>query len=105
MAESPIDGALQERGLTRRIATVVGGFAIAVSLARGSDLIASVPEKHTGNLCLGMHTFALPVPTPRFTVSLLWHPRQDADAAHRWLRECLRDVCSGSAGKRANAKQ
>jgi hypothetical protein len=41
-----------------------------------------------------MHSFALPVAIPEFTVSLLWHPRLDADGAHRWLRACIRDVCT-----------
>jgi len=27
-------------------------------------------------------------------VSMLWHPRLDADLAHRWLRGCLREVCA-----------
>jgi hypothetical protein len=33
---------------------IVGGFAAALALARASDLIASVPERHTGNLRAGM---------------------------------------------------
>ena len=70
------------------------GFATAVALARGSDLIATVPERHTGNLRAGMHSFALPVTTPEFTVSMLWHPRLDADPAHRWLRGLVCDVCA-----------
>jgi len=41
-----------------------------------------------------MHTFALPFPTPEVTVSLLWHVRLDADAAHRWLRGRVLDVCA-----------
>jgi len=89
-----IDEALQSLGLERVIATVVGGFATAVALARGSELIASVPERHTGNLRLGMHSFTLPFAMPEFTVSMLWHPRLDADPAHRWLRECVRDICA-----------
>jgi DNA-binding transcriptional LysR family regulator len=52
-----------------------------------------VPERHTTNLRLGMHTFALPVSVEEMTVSLLWHPRLDADPAHRWLRECVVAVC------------
>ena len=56
------------------------------------NLIASVPERHTGNLRAAMHSFTLPVSTPEFTVSMLWHPRLDADLAHRWLRECVRDA-------------
>jgi DNA-binding transcriptional LysR family regulator len=91
----PIDEALSPLGLERQIATIVGGFSTALALARATDLIASVPERHTGNLRAGMHTFGLPVATPEVTISLLWHPRQDADPAHRWLRGCVRDVCAG----------
>lgn len=90
----PIDDALKPLGLQREIATIVSGFATAVALARDSDFIASVPERHTASLRTGMHSFALPVIMPEFTVSMLWHPRLDADAAHRWLRDQVRAVCS-----------
>ncbi|MBK7473607.1 MAG: LysR family transcriptional regulator [Betaproteobacteria bacterium] len=89
-----IDEALGSLGLERQIATIVGGFATALALARASDLIASVPERHTGNLRAGMHSFPLPVATKEITVSMLWHPRLDADPAHRWLRGHVRDVCA-----------
>ena len=85
---------------------IVGGFSTALALARATDLIASVPERHTGSLRAGMHSFPLPVPMPEITVSLLWHPRLDADPAHRWLRGCVREVCaeqltkSSTRGKR-----
>jgi DNA-binding transcriptional LysR family regulator len=90
--KGPIDEALKPLGLEREIATIVGAFSTALALARASDLIASVPEKHTGNLRVGMHSFPLPVSIPKVTVSLLWHPREDADPAHRWLRGCVREV-------------
>lgn len=92
--KGPIDEALKPLGLEREIATIVGGFSTALALARASDLIASVPERHTGSLRVGLHSFALPVPAPEVTVSLLWHPRLDADPAHRWLRGCVRDACA-----------
>jgi DNA-binding transcriptional LysR family regulator len=94
LGEGPIDKALKALGLEREVATIVGGFSTALALARGSELIATVPERHTGNLRNGMHTFSLPISTPRITVSLLWHPRLDADQAHRWLRGCVRNVCA-----------
>lgn len=90
----PIDDALQPLGLERTIATTVGGFSSALALARATDLIASVPERHTGSLRDGMHSFPLPILSPQITVSMLWHPRLDADPAHRWLRRCVRDVCT-----------
>jgi DNA-binding transcriptional LysR family regulator len=89
-----LDDTLESLGLTREIATIVGGFSAALALARSSDLIATVPERHTGSLRTGMHSFPLPVAVPEMTVSLLWHPRLDADPAHRWLRGCVRDVCA-----------
>ena len=90
----PIDEALKPLGLEREIVTIVGGFSTALGLARASDLIATVPERHTGNLRAGMHSFPLPVSMPEFTVSLLWHPRLDADQAHRWLRGLVREICA-----------
>lgn len=92
--QGPMDEALKSLGLEREIVTIVGGFSTALALARASDLIASVPERHTANLRAGMHSFPLPIFTPEITVSLLWHPRLDADSAHRWLRGCVRDVCA-----------
>lgn len=96
LESGPVDEALQRIGLERQIVTIVGGFSTALVLARGSDLIASVPERHTTGLRAGLHSFALPFPTPEVTVSLLWHPRFDGDPAHRWLRGCVRDACAPS---------
>ncbi len=76
---------------------MVAGFSAALALARASDLVATVPERHTASLRSGMHTFPLPVATPEVTVSLLWHPRLHADPAHRWLRECVRDICMAAS--------
>ena len=92
--KGPIDEALSLSGLEREIVAAVGGFSAALALARASDLIASVPERHTGNLRAGMHSFALPVTVPEVTVSLLWHPRMDSDPAHRWLRGHVRGACA-----------
>ncbi|QAY86822.1 LysR family transcriptional regulator [Pseudomonas arsenicoxydans] len=93
--QGPMDDALKPLGLVREIVTIVGGFSAALALARASDLIATVPERHTQNLRAGLHCFPLPVATPTITVSMLWHPRMDADAAHQWLRGCIREVCAG----------
>lgn len=92
--KGPIDEALGPLGLQRQIVAIVGGFSAALALARASDLIAAVPERHTANLRAEMHSFPLPVSTPEITVSLLWHPRSHADPAHRWLRGCVREICA-----------
>ena len=80
-------------GLKRAVGPIVSGFSAALALARGSDLVATVPDRHTASLRSGMASFALPVQGQSFTVSMLWHPRLEADPAHRWLRGCVREVC------------
>ncbi|QGA50236.1 LysR family transcriptional regulator [Pseudomonas brassicacearum] len=89
-----IDQALATLNLSREIVTTVPGFSSALGLARASDLIASVPERYTESLRVGLHSFALPFAVPGFTIAMLWHPRMDADPVHRWLRGCLREVCA-----------
>ncbi|MCB8748255.1 LysR family transcriptional regulator [Rhodoferax sp. U2-2l] len=91
-----MDEALSALGLERVIGAYVGGFSAALAITRATDLITTVPERHTGKLRAGLFSFALPLPAPEITVSMLWHPRMDGDAAHRWLRGCVLEVCGES---------
>lgn len=95
--ESAVDRPFLPADLKRNVATIVSGFSAALSLARLSDLVATVPDRHTANLRTGLVTFPLPFRSEAFAVSMLWHPRLDADPAHRWLRHCVREVCRQSA--------
>lgn len=88
-----VDEALARDGFARDVAATVGGFGPAIALARASDLVATVPERHAAGLCEGMRTFTLPMPVDDFTISLFWHPRMEADPAHQWLRGIVLEVC------------
>ncbi|STR46051.1 LysR family transcriptional regulator [Iodobacter fluviatilis] len=90
-----VDEALQPLGLTREITTIVSDFSAALALARSTDLIATVSKHHTQALSDGMYRFPLPFPAPEITISMLWHPRMEADPAHRWLRGVVFEVCGG----------
>ncbi|MYN06927.1 LysR family transcriptional regulator [Pseudoduganella aquatica] len=94
-----IDEALSRAGLERKVATIVGSFSAALALVRGSDLVASVPERQTGKLRDGLHSFPLPLEAPQITVSMLWHPRMDADPAHRWLRSLVHAVVTAGGNR------
>lgn len=89
-----IDTTLATLGLERQITTLVSDFSSALALAKGSMLIASVPEHYTGNLRTGLYSFPLPFTQAPITISMFWHPRLDADPAHRWLRACVKQVCA-----------
>ncbi len=99
LEKGPIDDALKTLGLEREIVTIVSDFSAALVLARASDLVATVPERQTAGLRLGMHFSSLPFATPEIAISLLWHPRLDADPAHQWLRRVVLDICAATPPK------
>ncbi|MBZ9937804.1 LysR family transcriptional regulator [Mesorhizobium sp. BR1-1-16] len=94
----PVDEALQTLGLQREIVAVVPGFPDALQIARRSDLVALVPRSCLrtdigASFSVGLIGFELPVATPAIAVSAMWHPRMDADPAHRWLRDTVIATC------------
>jgi DNA-binding transcriptional LysR family regulator len=99
----PVDDALEELGLKREIVAVVPGFPDAMRIARDTDLVALVPRSGLAGppgadgAGMGLVRFDLPVRTPPIVISAMWHPRMDADPAHRWLRDTFVAVCHAAA--------
>jgi len=89
----PVDEALAALGLQRNVVAMAGGFVAALAIARGTDLVACVPERHTQNLRAGLLGFALPFAVPTLSISLFWHPRFQADPAHLWMRRVVLETC------------
>lgn len=93
-ANGPVDEALAALGLTRTVVAVVPSFRAALAVASVSDLVALVTSSffnatqghQTKSSPVLVRSFPLPVRTEAITVSQMWHPRLDADPAHRWLR-------------------
>jgi DNA-binding transcriptional LysR family regulator len=95
----PVDDALHELGLRREIVAIVPSFLDALNIARRSDLIALVPRSSMRDgdvMSQGIEGFDLPVATPELAISAMWHPRVDADPAHRWLRQKLVATCQAA---------
>jgi DNA-binding transcriptional LysR family regulator len=90
----PVDEALAAIGLARTVVAVVPSFRAALAVASASDLLALVTASffnatHGHQARSGpaeVRSIPLPVRTDEITVSQMWHPRLDADPAHRWLR-------------------
>ncbi|KYF81991.1 LysR family transcriptional regulator, partial [Sorangium cellulosum] len=95
----PIDDALKKKGLARTTAAVASGHYAALLLLASSDLVGAFPSKWLAHAAprFDLVTFPLPVTTPAITIAQAWHPRFDADPAHRWLRDRLRRVCRSIA--------
>jgi DNA-binding transcriptional LysR family regulator len=90
----PIDDILAEHGLARRVVASAPHPAGGLFLIKDSDLVGIMPSRIGQEAIrgLGLQTFKLPLDLPPLEVSMAWHPRYDADGAHRWLRETVREV-------------
>jgi DNA-binding transcriptional LysR family regulator len=102
-AENSIDVALELQGMRRKLLMVVPSYTGAMQLARRSDVLAVVPRSCLGNAFIpdyatanGLQCFELPISTPAFDISAIWHPRLDHDPAHRWFRGEVMDLCSAA---------
>ena len=75
-------------------------FAALVVVA-SSDMVTTVSERVLEHFrdTLGLEKLPLQTNLPPIAVSQAWHPRFDADPAHRWLRECVRRVCPGQQAR------
>ncbi|MGP2439383.1 LysR family transcriptional regulator [Streptomyces sp. JW3] len=87
----PIDTALAERGLKRRVAVVVPSHTSAMMLARDTDLVAlTLADWLPGTVAaLGLRTFPIPLDLAPLELGMAWHPRNAADPGHRWFRDHL----------------
>ncbi|MFJ5553417.1 LysR family transcriptional regulator [Streptomyces sp. NPDC093225] len=89
----PMDRALAELGLARRVVGTVGSFPASLFVLRDTDLVGLLTGSATPLAeALGLVVFDVPLELPPMYFGLAWHPRHDADPAHRWLRGCAREL-------------
>ncbi|MEU9117158.1 LysR family transcriptional regulator [Streptomyces sp. NPDC048483] len=98
----PIDAALAELGLRRKVIATVPTFAASLLMVRDSDAVGMANEVTAASTVrgLGLRTLPIPLDLPPMTMAMAWHPRQDADAGHIWLRGLVREVIKATAGAR-----
>ncbi|MFJ6704417.1 MULTISPECIES: LysR substrate-binding domain-containing protein [unclassified Streptomyces] len=92
----PVDTRLAELGLERRVVGTVGTFPASLFTFRDCDLIGLIAAWSAPlAAALGLVTFEVPLDLPPIGIGLAWHPRHDADPAHAWLRDRVRELLAG----------
>ncbi|MER6387014.1 LysR family transcriptional regulator [Streptomyces sp. NPDC001523] len=95
----PLDAALAEQNLRRRVGIVLPSHLAAMTLAARSDIVCLVPAALPGAapspltadaVTLGLQLLDIPLTMPPVSVGMAWHPRHAADRAHHWLRGAIR---------------
>jgi DNA-binding transcriptional LysR family regulator len=97
-----VDDVLAERGLVRKVVRAVPYFVTALQLVSQTDYVLTISERIARRLApaLGLEIFEVPLPLRPYALSLVWHPRLDGDAAHRFLREVFVRAAAEAAGER-----
>jgi DNA-binding transcriptional LysR family regulator len=92
-----IDDALADRGLARLVSAKVPLHSLILMLI-GSEALAVVPRRVAADLVAicPLTMRPLPFPSPRVSLSMIWHRRLDNHPAHRWLRGTLRAMTAGT---------
>jgi DNA-binding transcriptional LysR family regulator len=96
-AAEAVDRALAAAGCKRAVALTVPSAYGALMAAARSDLVACGPQPMVRGVAagLGLEEIKLPVAVPDEQVVQAWHPRMDADPAHRQLRHCVAALSRG----------
>lgn len=94
-----VDDALAERGRARHVCARVPLHSLS-SVLIGSKALAVVPRRVAADFMTTCPLIMrpLPFPSPRVSLSMIWHRRLDHHAAHRWLRATLRASVKDAQG-------
>ena len=97
-----LDDVLRERGLTRTVARAVPYFLTALQLVSETDYVLAISERiaRRYEAPLGLRLLEIPIRLRPYALSLLWHPRGDGDAGHRFLREVFLRAAKEMAAER-----
>lgn len=99
-----VDQYLEGKGIERRFAVEVSGFAGIPAFIHGTDRLTTLPSLLRHDLLKGLQHCELPIKSPPLPVYMIWHARYQQDPAHIWLRQHLealtRDFQSATSWRR-----
>ena len=95
-----IDSHLKELGVKRKVSLIVPNVLSVPRILANTDLVFSVPltlAEHFVQLApLKMMPF--PMNCPELDLIMVWHPLQEKESAHEWLRQQILGTCHKLTG-------
>jgi len=97
-----LDDVLREQGLSRTVARAVPYFLAALQLVAETGYLLTISERIASRFAepLSLELLEVPLKLRPYALSLVWHPRVDGDAGHRFLREVFVRAAQGLTGGR-----
>jgi DNA-binding transcriptional LysR family regulator len=96
VATGLIDDWLAEHGRERRIALVVSHFLSAPLILSGTNMVLSFPKRIAEQFArlARLKTVPVPIELPPYNLVMIWHPLNDKEPAHAWLRRQILEICA-----------
>jgi DNA-binding transcriptional LysR family regulator len=94
---SPVDDALAALGLARKVVLSSASFLFVTEIVSESDLVALVPERLTVQHRHKLTTLECPVAIDGFSLSMVWHERNQDHGGHRWIRDTVAHLFAGKS--------
>lgn len=91
----PVDDALLEVGLSRRIVLSVPSYLSLPQVLRRTDLVSVAPMRLVRYFQSTLRTVHVPLRLPGFAMNMIWDERTHSNPAHRWLRGEISRVVAG----------
>jgi len=90
-----IDDYLAARGMARKISLVIPNFLAAPWILANTDLLLSLPLRIAQQFIRLAPLKILPIPIdlPIYNLVMIWHPRQEKEPDHQWLRSEILNLC------------
>ncbi|MEJ5020336.1 LysR substrate-binding domain-containing protein [Ochrobactrum vermis] len=86
---SPVDVALAERGLSRRVGVVVPNFGMVPELLACTDMIAMLPSRCLPAEMSALVAFTPPISIAGFPLHIAWHRRRQEDRGLQYVIDRL----------------
>lgn len=87
-----VDVGLAALGRRRRVAASIQSYALAPFIVQATDLICTLPRRLLSRFENSLELYEPPLEIEAFALSMIWHPRNQDDAGHLWLRGQLEAV-------------
>ncbi|OAI30595.1 LysR family transcriptional regulator [Methylosinus sp. R-45379] len=97
-----IDDWLEQRGMSRKIGLILPNFLSAPLIVASTDHILSLPQRLAERFVelAPLKILPTPIDLPLYKLVMSWHPLQEKDPAHAWLREQIMETCRRITQKR-----
>lgn len=92
--QGALEQALDRLGYRRNARLTIPFFGAAAPILENTDMVATLPRRLAKRFSANSRTRFVPISIklPDIRYIQVWHPRNDEDLAHKWLRQMIKQV-------------